>query len=329
VEAYHLYLQGVHHRYTTYNLVAALRSFERAVELDAGYADAYVGIAYTATTLSNFSLLSPRDARTKGRAAIARALELDARSAGAHATLGWWKLLHEWDWAGSEQSLQQSLTLDPSNLEGQAYSGMLCAVLDRAEAALAHANRLIEIDPLSSWSHGIAAFIHFTVGRGRNAEALSRRGIEVGPTSALPRWVSGMSLRMLGRYEEAAARFEEALPLTGGAAYLLCELGGTLALAGATERAEALFAKVDEQSRTGYVSPAWRAVITLGLGRIDQTFALIEAAYQEGNPMLPFLGSPWWDALRGDPRLIDLKRRIGLPTSVTEPRRDPDRADAG
>jgi len=65
VEAYQAYLQGLHHRYTTYNLLEALRWFERATELDPGYADAHVGVAYASAVLSNFAFLPPLEARSR------------------------------------------------------------------------------------------------------------------------------------------------------------------------------------------------------------------------------------------------------------------------
>ena len=68
LEAYQLYLQGMHHRYTTYNLLEAIRAFEKATEIDPGYADAHVGVAYVSAVLANFAFWSPMDARTRSRA---------------------------------------------------------------------------------------------------------------------------------------------------------------------------------------------------------------------------------------------------------------------
>jgi serine/threonine protein kinase/Tfp pilus assembly protein PilF len=321
VEAYDLYLRGLHHRYTTYNLVEALRVFEEAVERDPAYADAYVGVAYTATVLSNYSLLPPREARAKGRMAISRALELDDRLPGAHATLGWWLLLHEWNWPDAERSFQRALALDPSNLETHAHYGLLCAAFGRSDEAAEHGKRLREVDPLSPWSHAVSAFIMFTLGRAEEAEHMSRQAIAIRPDSVIGLWCLGIALRALGRYEEAIALLERAIPLSGSAPYLVCELGRTFADAGRLEQAEEVLRTLDAQSKVRYVAPAWRSVVTLGLGRVDETFALIESAFQEANPLLPFIGAMWWDPLRGDPRFVELVRRVGLPPSAAEPRR--------
>jgi hypothetical protein len=45
----------------------------------------------------------------------------------------------------------------------------------------------------------------------------------------------------------------------------------------------------------------------------EQAFAWLERAYQEQSNILQFLKvHPFFDPLRGDPRFVDLVRRVGL-----------------
>jgi tetratricopeptide (TPR) repeat protein len=131
-------------------------------------------------------------------------------------------------------------------------------------------------------------------------------------------WCAGISLRALKRYEESIAVLERAVDLMPEAQYLQCELGASYAEAGDRERAEGILRTLVEQRSDRYVSPFWRAVLTLGLGRVNETLELLDHAYYEGAPTLPFLGAPWWTRLRGDPRFAALARRIGLPVSIAE-----------
>ena len=80
LEAYHLYLQGLHlfHRQSEEGLKNSITYFERALQHDPGFAQAYAGIAWAyhaAWVQSAFS--APRDAFEKSRAAAEKALELD------------------------------------------------------------------------------------------------------------------------------------------------------------------------------------------------------------------------------------------------------------
>jgi hypothetical protein len=51
----------------------------------------------------------------------------------------------------------------------------------------------------------------------------------------------------------------------------------------------------------------------LGLGDIEQVFAWLKRAYKEHSMILQYIRvHPFFDPLRGDPRLADLVRRVGL-----------------
>jgi hypothetical protein len=51
----------------------------------------------------------------------------------------------------------------------------------------------------------------------------------------------------------------------------------------------------------------------LGLGENDEAFAWLEQAYKEQSNMLQFVKvHPFFDSIRGDPRFVDLVRRVGL-----------------
>jgi eukaryotic-like serine/threonine-protein kinase len=321
VEAYQAYLQGLHHRYTTYDLVESLRSFERAAELDPRYADAHMGVAYVSAVLANFAFLSPSEARMKSRAAIAKAMAIDANLPVAHATLGWWTALHEWNFPRAEQIFEHALSLDDACIEAHAFFGLMCGTLQREDDCVAHMSRLVQLDPLSPWTHGVSAFAHHTLGRDEVALRESATALGLRPESMIGLWCKGMALRGLKRFPEAIATFERAVELMPSALYLLCELGCTCAQAGESARAEGILRTLDERAARVYVAPFWRGTILFGLGRVDEAFADLERAFHEGAPMLPFLGASWWDQARGQARFADLVKRIGLPPSVAQARR--------
>ena len=79
LEAYHLYLQGLHlfHKMSEEGLNNSIAYFERALQHDPSFAQAYAGIAMAYVQLGLISLLGPKDAFEKARAAAEKALELD------------------------------------------------------------------------------------------------------------------------------------------------------------------------------------------------------------------------------------------------------------
>jgi hypothetical protein len=55
------------------------------------------------------------------------------------------------------------------------------------------------------------------------------------------------------------------------------------------------------------------AVAYLGLGDLDRTFAWLDSAYTARDPLMTLtLDEPIWDPVRGDPRFVRLRARMGL-----------------
>jgi hypothetical protein len=99
-------------------------------------------------------------------------------------------------------------------------------------------------------------------------------------------------------------------------AILQAMLGVTHARFGRVEEARTIRAQLIERSSSGYVSPYHLALVCGALGEINDAFAWLERAYEGRNNWLPFLRiDPSVDCLRGDPRLEDLIRRVGLPSA--------------
>jgi tetratricopeptide (TPR) repeat protein len=105
----------------------------------------------------------------------------------------------------------------------------------------------------------------------------------------------------------------QALNLVGGTPPFIAFLGHAYAKAGKLREARQLLTQLMRLSQKQYVSSYFLALISLGLGELDQTFAWLEQAYEERSGFLAFVGvEPMLDELRGDARFVDLLRRVGL-----------------
>ena len=72
-------------------------------------------------------------------------------------------------------------------------------------------------------------------------------------------------------------------------------------------------AELEKRSKHEYVSPSARALIYMGLGDKDQTFAWLDKAYAERDWRLRELKSyPLYDSLRSDPRFTQLLKQLHL-----------------
>jgi len=316
IDAYRLYLKGRHHRYTTYRLLEALSAFELAVEKDPNYAPALAEIAYTTIALAIYGFVAPRDARSKARDAIARALASDDHLPTVHAALGRYYFNFDSNWVESLRSFERALAIAPSEPEVHGVLGINYACRGEAAGAVRHGDHAIAIDPLSAWSYGARGLSEYVLGNIDRAIERGRSAVELRPDSVLGQWVLGAALMIAGRADEGIAALDAAVALIGEADYLLSLLTSAHAAAGNRERAEAIFQKLEQKAAGTWVSAAWRATAACGLREIDRALALVEQACDEGDPAMMLCGGAMFDPLRGHPRFVEVVRRTGLPPSI-------------
>jgi tetratricopeptide (TPR) repeat protein len=115
-------------------------------------------------------------------------------------------------------------------------------------------------------------------------------------------------------YAQAISTFQKGMEQSECNPKLLASLGHAYALASEREKALKTLDELREISKQRYISPYLFAVVYLGLGDKEQTFAWLEKAFQDRSFLLIWLKvEPQFDALRQDPRFQDLLRRVGLP----------------
>jgi hypothetical protein len=92
------------------------------------------------------------------------------------------------------------------------------------------------------------------------------------------------------------------------------ELGRVFATSGYASVLKRRHLQLIERSQKEYVESLLIARLCLKVGRRDEAFEGLETAYQERRQRLGYLKvDPVYDSIRGDPRYLDLLRRIGLP----------------
>jgi adenylate cyclase len=313
-ETYTLYLKGRYWAYkrTVEALQLATEYFDQAVERDPGYAPGWTGIAECQIMLGfpEYCNLPPRQTMPRAKAAVARALELAPTLPEAHLLSGVLGLLYDWDWAASEQALQEALRLRPIYPLADCWYSMLLSALGRHEEAVCRVERASELDPL-------ALLIHLTVGRAlyfarRLEEALGsiRATAEMEPAHPLVRIWLCRALLALGRYDEALQAVEKSARVAALDGYVGCLSAAELVGLGRKE------VVLNDPS-----SP-WTFMVD-ARGRVEDSLAALERCWDERIGHLPWLAAePLCDPLRQHPRFTALLERMGLAVVAT-PRRSP------
>jgi tetratricopeptide (TPR) repeat protein len=312
-EAYELFLKSrfVRLKGGRDNIIKATEYLEQAIRADPGYALAYADLSFDYSLLGGNGFLNPNDVASKAEAAAQKALELDENLAEAHLALAEIKI-NAWAWTDAERECQRAIELNPNLAHAHIrYSGFL-SIMRRHEQAIAEGKKGRDLDPLAvrvNLNYGAA---YLLARQYDQAIEIFKKTLEIDKTGAT-RGSLAFAYLNKGMYAESIAEMQEGIRLDGDDTSSETYLGAAYAKAGNHEKARSIL----KQLETGkdYVAPGELAVLYVALGDTESAFSSLEKAYSAHDLQLQYLNvEPGFDPIRGDPRFLDLLRRVGLAT---------------
>jgi tetratricopeptide (TPR) repeat protein len=321
MEAYREYLLGRHHwsRWTEEDFLESIRHFERAIDRDPRFAEAFGALSEAWSHLGvGYWSVRPLDAYPKARDAAARAVELDPESADANAQLAmveWW---FEFAFDRALQRVEQATTQNPNCAPAFDYRANILTMLGRHEEALPFGQRACELDPVSIFINANHGLNLYRARRWTHAVAQFQRTIDLDPNLPM-----GYALQALAYVESrdlsrAFDGFERADRLSSGNHAYRVMLGYGQAAVGEVEQARRILEEIEDKRDELNV---WLVMLAMGylkLGDVEHALDLLEDAYRERGGWIVWLAvEPGLDALREHPRFVALKNRLGLPMERT------------
>ena len=290
-------------------LEAALASFERAIAIDPGYANAYADLAFVQASMADFAE-TPAERETAIARALAsadKAIALAPDLPDGYAARGNIRHRMRWDWQGSQADLAKAMALDPNNTRTLSNYGPVLFSLGRRDEGIAALRKATAADPLSdnAWS-ALGRLLH---GAGANAEAKQAfdRALKLNPRQNWANFLLGNILLAEGKADLAMAHYQLAPDQfrTTGTAMVEFTRGNEAA-------SKQALAKLERDYAIGFAFQiaqvyAWR-------GEKDQAFAWLDRSYvvhDAGLVRLPY--DPALDPLRHDPRFTALVKKMGFP----------------
>lgn len=307
-EAYVSYLKGRYYfnKLTPDGVQTAIDHLQQAIAQDPQYALAYAALGDCHTYLAQ---------RDEAKGAVLKALELDETLGEAHATMGFFKFLYDWDFSGAEQAFKRALMQTPKYAEAHHWYAIFLANMGRHDEADQHANRAIELDPLSLLMNMTRALNFYLARKYHDAIAELHKVLEMEANFVAARSVLGNVLVQQGLYENGINEFQKALALIKGTetaeASVKALMGHAYARWGKRQEAINL---IEEVTLVSTAPPYLIAGIYAALGDRDKAFERLNNAYAHRDVHLVSLKvDPLLDPLRHDPRFAGLVSRVGLP----------------
>jgi TolB-like protein/DNA-binding winged helix-turn-helix (wHTH) protein/Flp pilus assembly protein TadD len=310
-EANDHYLQGLHalDKYTRAGTEEAANQFQAAIALDPGFAAAYLSLARTYYVQAAFGFAPADVGFPKVRQEALRALKVNSRSAVAHALLARVATLYSWDWAEARQESNTALALGPQNSFALFTAADLASILGEFDRSEKLFRASLVSDPLNPETHFLLSLVLQAVGRFEAAEAEARRCLTISPSYVFAHHLLAYNLLLGGRTGDEIVEQCKLESLEGGRMHCLAVVYFRL---GRTKEADAA---LEQAIQTGGNLAAFGIARVLGYeGQSDRTFEWLDRAYQERNPILPYIkGDPSFVNLRGDSRYKALLQKMNLP----------------
>ena len=305
-ESYGLYLKGRYffHQYTSQGWQRAIEHFNQAIQRDPTFAPAYSGLADAYVVAGAYDAIPTKEALTLGKAAAARALQLDDTLASAHYALATVHTWYDWDWPNAEREFHRALELNPNDALGRNWYGGYLSLRGRHDEAIKEHERACELDPLSLIVNANLARALYWARRYDEAIAQARKTLEMDPHFGVALfWLEG-ALRHRGLFKEAVALRQAASTPAQAQS-----IGRTFERAGF----DALLRQSGETLRkNGSLVAAARCYAQIG--QKDEALALLEACSERRCSSLVNLPvEPDFDVLRAEPRFQRLLREVGTP----------------
>lgn len=313
-------LEGRHtmQRLTPASLRQAHECFQRAIAEDGRFAAAYAGLAACLLQMSLFGDVNPASIAPQARMRINQALELDSNIAWPYICLGFLKAAIEWDYPEAEAAFKKAIELHPAIADAHHYyATTLLAPLGRFEEAEHQLRLALAIDSGALVPNTGLAIVYYL--RGDNEAALEQfeATLALSPQYYGAHRMMAYALLRQGDVSEAVSLLESAQSLAQGDSRLASALAYCYGAAGRRAQAEAILAELEAAAAERYVASYDRAMIHLGLGRLDEAAALLEHAIGECECWLIYTGAdPIFEPLRAHPVFRRVVGRVLAGLSV-------------
>ena len=321
-EAYELYLKArfyISRRGTS--IIAGMEYYQKAIELDPGFALAYAGYADANLLIATYGLAPPKQAMISAKRSAEKAVELDPSLCEPYCSLGYYYACCEWNWPESKKNFLKSIELNPRYAEAHYRYGWnyLTCIEGKFDEAEKHGAIAIKLEPLSSICYGTYSLILNSAGKFNEAIAACKTGLELDASSFVCHLNAGSAYAALHQYEEAILSYESAMKLSNRHHFTINGLIVTYCITGHFDKARILMDELKDKSVKGYVANTFTAFSAAYLDGVDEAFNYLEKAFGDRDPILLMIKyQPSVPAiLKKDPRFQKFLDRIGFPLIQT------------
>ena len=317
-EAYEAYLKGRYewNEWTEEHLQRSVEAFQRATQIDPGYAPAWAGLSDAYSLLAQFDYLPYQIGVERSKTAALKALELDDTLSEAHVSLASARLW-EWSWSAAEKELQRAISLDPNNAMAHQWYGYELSALGRFDEAIAEMQHAKRLDPLSPNKQNSLGATLYRAGRYDEALEQFREVPDPDANSEFRHRRMAAIYERKGMWTESMNELVTALKY-GGKKELAVSVQRKFISSGyATAKQTFLWGDLREMQKR-YKSGSPSVTLSVAedyalLGEQNKALEWLQKALRKHDDLMYLKVDDRLEGLRFHPRFVEMARRIGLP----------------
>lgn len=314
--AYDSYLRGMYLQTKLFSgaLEQAIAAFQDAAQKDPNFAAAHAQIANTYLLAAMIGRMPPAQAYPIAEQYLQRALSMEPSFPAAQAAQGWISTHFDWDWIAAERAIRNAIQGNPSDPFAHfVYSGFLVA-MKRMPEAFEESQRALEADPANPEMLSHLGWIFFINRKPEQTIRLAQRAADIDPAFKGALGLLKWAYEETGQFDAAIAVMKRlALPPA-----LILSVSSGFQSRGAKGYFQGYIdyrvKRLGPIPPTVEFSPYGIATFYSRLGETGEALRWLEQGIQERDGWMVYMNvDPLLDNVRGEPRLQDLVRRIGLP----------------
>lgn len=309
-EAYTFYLKGraALDRGDESSVQESISDLEQALALDPEFTRAAEALAVARLAMLGSANITGKMGWPATAAAARRALQLDPRSALAHAILGLQHATFDYDWPAARAELRAAQAVNTRDPVALYNISWLAFDLGDLQEAVRLQDLSISIDPLNPDAHQNGGIIAYLMGDLDAAERELRASLRISPTFGGDHWYLGQIYLQRGDLQKALREMQA--ETSGSRDFGLALVYYAL---GRKQESDAALARLTREF--ALTTPLNIGIVHAYRGERDQAFAWMEKAV-EGRDLTighKFRYDPKLEPLRSDPRYKALLKKMNWP----------------
>ncbi len=311
LSAYENYILGRNHqdKLTKEDFDIALNYYEKAIEIDPDYADAYISIAAVWMQRTDASIATPGEATPIIRSNLAKAFKLDSASSEAYAALTEFHLSFDMNFKSAEKSIEKAISLNPNNADVHVCYAVLLLTLGHPKEAVEHSEMSLKLDPMNNYNKATYGMFLYYAGRYNEAIKVFQEVQKIAPGNYGALDIFPLALHKVGRYSEELEAWKVVYSIYfKGYANVFDQGYANGGLTGALNlEADSLV----KQSNTKFIEPIEIAQIYACAGNKERTLEMLEKDYEVHDPNLSGnIRDPIYEFVHDEPRYQNLIHKI-------------------